>query len=221
MIDLTGHKFGRWTVLQFDHKYYNSYWLCRCDCGTIKVVPACNLRNKNRHNQSCGCYCKEKAREICIQRNSKHGLSNTHMYHVWQDIKKRCFNPNNYDYRHYYGCRGITMYEPWKNDFQAFYDYVSKLEHFNECGYTLDRIDNNGNYEPNNIRWATAHEQAHNRRERQNHNKKANRYITINDVTRSVVEWSKLSGIKYTTLIYRLNHGVSIENILNPTKHGG
>lgn len=85
------------------------------------------------------------------------------IYSVWENMKTRCFNIKSKDYPGY-GARGITVCPEWKNDFQAFYDCVSQLAHFGEAGYSLDRIDNDGNYEPGNVRWTTAKEQANNRR---------------------------------------------------------
>lgn len=99
-----------------------------------------------------------------------HGMSGTKLYQIWRAIKKRCKNPNDKEYD-IYGGRCITIFPEWEHDFQAFYDYVSSLQHFGEAGYTIDRINNDGNYEPDNIRFATLHEQAVNRRKRRWHKK--------------------------------------------------
>jgi hypothetical protein len=92
-----------------------------------------------------------------------HHKSSEKIYLAWQGMRSRCFKRYNKSYK-YYGGRGITVCDEWNNSFQAFYDYVSQLPHFGEKGYSLDRIDNDGNYEPNNVRWATQKEQCNNRR---------------------------------------------------------
>ena len=99
--------------------------------------------------------------------NYKHGGKGTRLYRIWLNMKNRCYNPRTPRF-HDYGGRGITVCDEWKDNFQAFYDYVSQLSHYGEEGYTLDRINNEGNYEPGNVRWATKKEQASNRRRRQN-----------------------------------------------------
>lgn len=164
LIDLTGQKFGRLTVIERAEKPCHvhdaaAYWKCRCDCGKEKIVSGKNLMYGK--SLSCGCLSKEVARKLHL----KHKAHNTSLYNRWTNMKHRCLNPNNTSYK-YYGGRGITVCEEWRNDFQAFYDYVSKLPHFGEKGYSLDRINNDGNYEPGNVRWATAKEQANNRRPR-------------------------------------------------------
>jgi hypothetical protein len=90
-------------------------------------------------------------------------MAKTRIYHVWKQMRQRCLNPNHQRYRDW-GGRGIKVHEEWKNSFEAFYAYVSQLPHFGEKGYSLDRINNDGNYEPGNVRWSTAKGQSNNRR---------------------------------------------------------
>ena len=113
-------------------------------------------------------------------------------------MKQRCLNPNDEHYKRY-GGRGITVYPAWIHDFQAFYDYVSKLPHFGEKGYSIDRIDNNGNYEPGNVRWADRRTQAQNKRN----------IVTVEyaGVVMPILQAAELSGISYTTLLRRFHRG--------------
>ena len=149
--DLTNKKFGKLYVLRRDKSESNgaSTWKCVCDCGNeVVVLSSSLLRGKTK---SCGCIHKEQH----IKRLKTHGMSGTKQYRTWSVIKSRCFNPNVNDYK-YYGGLGVVMCDEWKNDFMTYYNYVSKLPNFDENGYTLDRYPNNrGNYEPNNVRWAT------------------------------------------------------------------
>ena len=159
-IDLTGQKFGRLTVVErAKNKGKETMWLCVCDCGKTLIAQGNNL--KSGHTKSCGCYNSE----ITTIRNYKHGKRKTTVYNTWNNMRRRCYEKANAKYPSY-GGRGITVCDEWKNSFEAFYDDVSKLPHFGEKGYSLDRIDNDGNYEPTNVRWATAKQQANNRRKR-------------------------------------------------------
>lgn len=159
VIDLTGQRFGRLTVLEYagSNKSGNALWLCHCDCGNKIIANNKLLRNGN--TKSCGCL-----RQFREQPHKKtHGMSHTRFYSTWTGIKDRCFNVKSMHYPDY-GGRGISMFPAWINDFVAFYNYISTLENFGCEGYTLDRIDNNKGYEPNNLRWADAKTQSNNRR---------------------------------------------------------
>lgn len=101
--------------------------------------------------------------EARIINNTTHGMSEMPLYNVWRGMRSRCFLKTSKSYKNY-GGRGIKVCDEWKENFQAFYDYVSQLPHFEEKGYSLDRIDNDGNYEPDNVKWSTRKEQANNRR---------------------------------------------------------
>lgn len=201
--DLTGQRFGRLTVIEFaGTKNGNAYWKCQCDCGAICTANGVHLRRG--YTQSCGCFHREKAGG-----KPKHGLSNSKTFHIWAAMKSRCFNDNHPDFNAY-GGRGITVCDKWCNDFQAFYDYVSKLDHFDEDGYTFDRIDNNGNYEPGNVRWATVKEQSRNRR--------SNVVVEYQGESLSLKAAAEKSGIKYMTLFQRYHRGWRGEKLFQPVK---
>lgn len=156
MIDLTGQRFGSLTVVRFSHKnsFQQAVWLCECDCGKETSVHSNNLRRG--YTRSCGCVRNSKTSE----RAKKHGMHGSNLYERWKSMKERCEDLNNPNY----GGKGIKVCDEWKDDFQAFHDYVSQLPHFGEEGYSIDRIDNDGNYEHGNVRWATRLEQRHNQR---------------------------------------------------------
>ena len=203
IIDLTGKKFGRLTVLRYSHKSGNKhYWLCKCDCGKEKPVIGCCLKSGN--TKSCGCYNKEKR----IETHTKHGMKNTKIYYVWKAIKKRCENPNDTAYKNY-GGRGIKVCDEWKNDFTSFYNWSIKNGY--KEGLSIDRIDNNGNYEPLNCRWATRIEQGRNTRK--------NRFIEYNGEKHCISEWSSLLGIKQRKIYDRLKKGWSIEKVFSKKRY--
>ena len=189
LIDLTGFRFGRWTVVEYKGK---SQWLCKCDCGTVKVVRATHLRSGA--SKSCGCYGKEK---LTI-RNTTHGGNKTSLHYHWLDIKKRCSNPKFRQFKDY-GGRGIYVSEEWINNFPAFRDW--SLANGYRKGLTIDRIDNDGPYAPWNCRWVD--------RVTQNNNKRSNHLLTVNGKTQSITKWSKEFGISESVIRGRLKRGWS------------
>lgn len=201
-IDLTGQKFNRFLVLEY---LGNSKWLCRCSCGTIKIVKGSHL--KNGSIQSCGCLFRELASNRISKRNITHNLfnSNKRLYACWRSLKLRCYCKNNSSYKTY-GGRGITVCDEWKNDFKNFYDWAmsngyDKNAKRGEC--TIDRIDVNGNYEPSNCRWTNMKEQSN--------NKTNNRLIQYNGEIKTLSQWSDYFGIRDNLIHDRLKAGYSFE----------
>ncbi len=160
--NLIGHKFGKLTVLKFNRRENNrTYWECKCDCGNIIIVRADALKGGQN---SCGCVRNEEHRELCRQlgySRKTHGLCNTRIYRIWAGMKSRCYNPTNKRYK-YYGGRGIIICQEWKDNFENFYDWAINNNYADDL--TIDRINVNGNYTPDNCRWADWLTQSRNRR---------------------------------------------------------
>lgn len=190
MIDMTGKKYGMLTVIDKDHQDGRGewYWKCKCECGNEKVVSGYKLRSGN--TSSCGCL--QSAWRKHGPRHT-HGMTNTRIYSIWSNMKARCNNPKCYEY-HAYGGKGIRVCNEWLR-FEEFYAWAST--HGYADGLTIDRIDVNGNYCPNNCRWTSQSEQALNRTD--------NHLVTAFGKTQTIKEWSLESGINYDTIERRIN----------------
>lgn len=163
-IDLTGQRFGRLTVLHFDHNdgHGCAMWKCICDCGRETIVAAGNLRSGSV--KSCGCL----KMDLLKSHFCKHGRYKERLYQVWASIKTRCYNTHDPNFK-LYGSRGISMCDEWRHDYAAFRDWAMANGYDpdaprGQC--TIDRIDNDGNYEPSNCRWVSMAVQAQNKRKK-------------------------------------------------------
>ena len=202
--DLTGKKFGKLEVIGVhDTGSRKTYYVCQCDCGNIKVVRADALISGA--TKSCGCIKKEQDK-INLSANHKHKMSGTRIYETWQDMKRRCYNKQNARYDRY-GGRGITVCDEWLNNFQSFYDWAISNGYSDDL--TIDRIDNDGNYEPSNCRWSTAKEQCNNRG--------SNINITIGNATKSLMCWCEIFNFDYKKVYarYKRNGYEGIDRLFN------
>ena len=159
--DLTGKNFGRLEVLKLSRevksgKRYRKYWLCKCECGNEKEIRTDSLTSGSV--KSCGCL-KEEQNKVNLIKNHSHKQSGKRLYYIWQGMKQRCFDVNNDRYLRY-GGRGITVCEEWLTS-NNFFNWA--LLNGYEENLTIDRIDNDGNYEPSNCKWSTIKEQCNNR----------------------------------------------------------
>lgn len=189
-----GDKFGKLTVVSAaaPHSRRNGYtrkrWVCVCECGSETIVLDESLKSGN--TLSCGCF---SSRALIGERSITHGARGSDEWKIWSKIKDRCFNPNCKEYPHY-GARGVIMCAEWRDDFAAFLAHIGPRP---SRDYSIERINNAGNYEPGNVRWATDLEQGRNRRN--------NRLLTVDGVTRCASEWAEVTGIKSATIINRMN----------------
>lgn len=201
--DLTGHKYGRLTAVEYvgKTKNGNAKWLCKCDCGGRKVVASWGLISGR--TQSCGCIKREQNHQLFFQ-HGESGSNRTRLYGIWSGMKNRCYNEKQSESFQKYGAHGIEMCDEWKNSYETFRDWA--LSNGYDDGLTIDRINFNGPYCPQNYRWATQKEQQNNRSN--------NHYIEFRGETKTMAEWSELAGFGRSVIEHRLSRGWTIENAL-------
>lgn len=199
--DMSGLRFTRLTVISQaeSDRNGNARWHCQCDCGTKTITSGFTLRNGEA--KSCGCLTTEQM----VERNTKHSLAGTPEYMTWAYLIQRCTNPNSTHY-HNYGGRGIRVSEEWVTSFEAFYAHIGPRP---SAKHSIDRINNEGHYEPGNVRWATKREQ--------NTNRRNNRYVTYKGkrVALAIAIEMAGTGISYKGVCGRLERGWSLEEALD------
>lgn len=183
-IDITGNKYNMLTVLELRRNANGvNMWLCKCDCGNETFVRASNL--KSGAVKSCGCLRKPKP---------KHGMSNSKLYRVWNGMKNRCYCKTVKSYKDY-GARGIDVCDEWRNSPEAFISWALKNGYSD--GMTIERIDNEKGYSPDNCKWISKGEQTKNRRNC--------RLYTYNGKTQVLSEWCKELNVDYKMTHNRIN----------------
>lgn len=210
--NLTGQVFGRLRVVYFagvhpvDRNRSLAMWLCECDCGGKRTVRGDRLICG--HIKSCGCLWVEAHH----QNTRKHGCARdkawTPEYATWLGMKARCYQPHCSEFKNY-GGRGIQVCERWINSFSSF---LADMGERPSATHSIDRINMDGHYEPDNCRWATLKEQAR--------NKRSNHLVTFNDETLCVAEWAERYALPSTIVLTRLYRGWSVERALTTPRHG-
>jgi len=202
IIDITGQTFGRLTVISTAQRVDGKVaWKCECECGTECIKKGMNLRAGK--TKSCGCL----KIDVSGARFRTHGLTDSPEYKVWAVAKERCYRVNNPKYKSY-GARGIAMCDRWRYSFSNFIEDMGKRPppHPINGPYSIERTDNDGDYCPENCKWATIIEQANNTR--------TNRFITYKNETLTLQQWSRRTGIIRETIAARLNAGWSVHHAL-------
>lgn len=196
---LIGIPCGRLTVLGYigiKKAGRKAVWLCKCTCGTITAAAGPDLRSG--HVESCGC--------LIGQGTRTHGQHLTYLYKIWQQMRDRCNNPNNKSFARY-GGRGIAVCQRW-DDYACF---AADMGDRPTPQHTIERKENNGNYESDNCVWAT--------HVIQNNNTSRNHLLTVGDITLTIAQWWLRTGIKQSTLRTRIKLGYSPEQIISPLMH--
>lgn len=203
--NIAGAKFGRLTVVSTAQAPHGArrrgiWWRCACSCGNAKVIYGGDIRSGD--TSSCGCLDREKRAERARNRSRTHGLSRSREYEVWDSMIQRCTNPKRKDFQRY-GGRGIRVCERWARSFEAFIADMGRRPE----GMSIEREDSDGNYEPNNCRWATSTEQAR--------NQKGNVVVAMNGKSQCLTAWCEELGISKATVNGRRSRGWPIEIALS------
>ena len=193
--DLTGQRFFRLLVKSYSHrnKHNKTVWNCICDCGVKKQVAYNDL--KTGDIKSCGCYQKERLKT--------HGLTKTPLHKIHAGILTRCYNPNSKLHKNY-GGRGITMCDEWLNNLKSFVDWA--MANGYRKGLSIDRINNDNGYNPENCRWSTFIEQ--------NNNRRSSHLFTLNGECKTITQWSRIYKINKDRIFSRINMGWDIEKAI-------
>ena len=189
-LDLAGRQFGRLTAVEYAGK---SRWRCECSCGSGKTVVAFTNNLTRGTTKSCGCYKRERS----LEANRTHGLRSAPEYPIWNTMISRCYRPSIERYP-YYGGRGITVCAQWRESFAAF---IADMGRRPSSSHQIDRIDNDGNYEPSNCRWATRQQQAN--------NKSNNTHLTVDGRTQTLAAWERETGLAASMICRRISRGWS------------
>lgn len=198
--NLEGKKFGRLTVLSYGCKRKNKhYYKCKCECGNNKEVYSYNLMSG--HTKSCGCLNLDVIKGMKTRKT--HGKSKTRLHNIWWGIINRCENEKNRAYEKY-GARGIIICEEWRGSFTEFEEWALKNGYKEDL--SIDRINNDGNYEPGNCRWVNSRVQ--------NNNKSNNVKIEIDGVIKNLSEWASYSGLHRSTISRKLKKGITGKKLL-------
>lgn len=199
-LDLAGKRFGRLVAIAPNGKDGKRIrWLCLCDCGARQSVRGAHL-NDGRV-LSCGCL----QHELHLERSTTHGMSRTRPHRIWLHMVKRCVNPSTPSWP-LYGGRGIRVCDRWRNSFKDFYADMGDPGE----SLSIDRIDNDGDYEPGNCRWATAKQQANNRR--------SNRYLDVSGTRKTLTQAACDAGLTPSLVHERLARGDTVERALRPRR---
>jgi len=188
--NLTGIQFGRLKVMEVSHIIHRKrYWKCRCKCGNETTVISTSLVCGN--TKSCGCLHKE----ITGNAHRTHGMRHTPEYSTWCRMRNRCYRKTDNSYGRY-GARGIIVCESWRDSFQNFFNDMGRRP---SQSHSIDRIENNGPYSPENCKWSTKYEQAS--------NKRSNIHVTLGSKSKTVAMWAREFNINQFTVYQRIRRG--------------
>lgn len=208
---LAGRRFGRLTAIEPSDVRIGvrqrTSWLCRCDCGTTLIVETGRLTSGN--TRSCGCLAKEVQATLHLKHGGARKGSKTRLYRIWMNMHQRCYDPN-FTAAHRWGGRGIKVCEEW-HDFATFRAWARANGYADDL--SIDRIDNDGDYEPSNCRWATPTQQARNTR--------LTRFLTYRGRTRPAADWAEDVGLTTKTLTQRIDkYGWSVARAISTPRYG-